>query len=115
MCAGMSDYTSQGVTSTEEGRAFFQTRLSIFGLCLFVLAGGSWAFLAAVWAVRVSLGAPSDYPPLSSGGILHLSDGLIAGVLWLATRGRPRSGRALHLLDLGISLALVTGWRLVGG
>jgi hypothetical protein len=52
------------VTDTEEGRAFFQARLSIFGLCLFVLAGGSWALL---WRTL----APSAAQPKPSSSASH--------------------------------------------
>jgi hypothetical protein len=30
------------LTDDEEGRAFHQRRLSLAGLCMFLLAGGSW-------------------------------------------------------------------------
>jgi serine/threonine-protein kinase len=99
------------VTETEEGRAFFQERLSIFGLCLFVLAGGSWLLLALVYWFGKSL---DEHGPFSAGGSLHLMNGLLAGALWWATRRERRPGPVLHVLDVGASLGLVAIWGLSG-
>lgn len=109
-----SGLTRTGVTATAEGRAFYQARLSIFGLCLFVLAGGSWAILAIAWAVTAAYGRAANYDPISLGGSMHLANGLLAGGLWLATRGGARSGATLHALDIGTSLGLIAVWSLAG-
>jgi serine/threonine protein kinase len=109
-----NELTRSGVTATEEGRAFYQERLSIFGLCLFVLAGGSWAILAIAYAVTVGRGSPVYYDPISLAGMLHLANGALAGLLWLATRRGARSGATLHALDVGISLGLIGVWALAG-
>jgi hypothetical protein len=102
------------VTGTEEGRAFFQARLSIFGLCLFVLGAVSWSALAAVHLVRVAKGLPDEHSLLSPGSVLHFTNTALAGILWWATRrGRVR-GSVLHGLDIGVSLGLVTVWGLSG-
>ena len=64
------------VTSTEEGRAFFQERLAAFGLCLFVLAGVSWVLLAlAYWFGRDA--HLDEHGPFSAGGLLHLTNALL--------------------------------------
>jgi eukaryotic-like serine/threonine-protein kinase len=100
------------VTETEEGRAFFQERLSIFGLCLFVLAGGSWLLMAlSYWFGSEGL---DEYSPFSAGGSLHLANALLAGALWWATRRERRPGYVLHLLDGGASLGLIAIWGLAG-
>lgn len=99
------------VTSTEEGRAFLQARLSTFGFWLFLLAGGSWLALALTYY----LGPGSDqHDPFSVGGTLHLTDALLLGVLWLSTRRGRRSGRVLHALDIGVTLGLVVVWAISG-
>jgi eukaryotic-like serine/threonine-protein kinase len=99
------------VTSTEEGRAFLQARLSIFGLSLFLLAGISWSALALAFY----LGPGNDeHNPFSLGGSLHLTNTLLTGVLWLSTRRGRRSPRTLHALDVGIMLGLLTVWAVSG-
>jgi serine/threonine protein kinase len=102
------------VTTTEEGRAFFQRRLSIFGLCLFVLAGASWAMLAIVYLIGVAQNQPDEHRPFSVGGSLHFTNALVAGALWLATRSGRRSPSLLHGLDIAAMLALVVIWVLAG-
>jgi eukaryotic-like serine/threonine-protein kinase len=109
-----SDLTRSGVTSTEEGRAFYQARLSIFGLCLFALAGGSWLIMSLGRVFGVTEGVPTNYNPLSASGLLHLTNGLLGGVMWLATRHGVRSAATLHALDIGIMLGLVAVWGSVG-
>ena len=87
------------VTATEEGRAFFQARLSIFGLCLALLAGGSWSVLALVFYVTGPAARPDAHGPFSSGGVLHAANALLGMVLWLSTRTGRRDGRLLHAFD----------------
>jgi len=107
--AGFSDTST--VTSNEEGRAFFQARLCIFGFCLFVLGGVSWGALALAYY----LGPGNDaHNPFSFGGSLHLTNTLLLGGLWLATRRGRRSGRVLHALDIGTTLGLLTVWAISG-
>jgi serine/threonine-protein kinase len=109
-----SELSRSGVTSTEEGRAFFQARLANFGMCLFVLAGGTWFILSLVYAISVAHGHPTSYTPFSLGGSLHLSNGLLAAMLWLTTRGRPRNGATLHALDIGTTTGLMMVWSSSG-
>ncbi|MET0410574.1 MAG: serine/threonine-protein kinase [Polyangiaceae bacterium] len=99
------------VTATEEGRAFFQARLAVFGLCLFVLAGGSWALLTLA-SLFGSGGASDAYRPFSFSGTLHLCNGLLAGLLWIGTRSGRRPGRVLHAFDIATSLGLIAIWSL---
>lgn len=109
---GAANFTDTStVTSNEEGRAFFQARLSIFGFCLFVLGAISWAALALAYY----LGPGSDeHDPFSFGGSLHLTNTLLTGVLWLATRRGRRTGRTLHALDISVTIGLLTVWALSG-
>jgi serine/threonine-protein kinase len=102
-----------GETDCEESRAFFQGRLSMFGLCVFVLEGGSWAVLAATSLLPFSQGS-NPYPPLSISSALHLMGALFGGLLWLVTRKQPRRGRLLHALDVAVSLGLILGWVAIG-
>jgi eukaryotic-like serine/threonine-protein kinase len=99
------------VTDTEEGRAFFQRRLSVFGFCLFMLAGGSWLALTVATLVITGgdLGAL-----LSFSSIGHFINAVLVGVLWGATRSGRRPGPVLHALDVGVSLGLIVIWGLAG-
>jgi eukaryotic-like serine/threonine-protein kinase len=100
------------VTATEEGRAFFQQRLAVLGLCIFVLAGGSWGLLALAYLLGAPAGAGEEHHPFSFGGSLHFANGLLGGVLWLAARRGQRKGGILHVLDLGTTLGLIAIWAL---
>ncbi|MBS2011798.1 MAG: serine/threonine protein kinase [Deltaproteobacteria bacterium] len=102
------------VTATEDGRYFFQARLSIFGFWIFVLAGLSWLVLAVASFTTQKPVSIGDYAPFSTGGRLHLANALVTGALWLATRSGQRSGRVLQVLDIGTSLALILIWGAAG-
>jgi serine/threonine protein kinase len=101
------------VTDTEEGRAFLQTRLALFGFYVLVLAGGSWAVMAVAFLLLRANGW-EQHPPFSLAGSLHFTNGLLAGALWLATRTGQRSGLTLHALDFGVSLGLILVWVATG-
>src|SRR5688572_15017174 len=101
------------VTDTEEGRAFLQKRLSIFGLCLFALSGTSWAIMALAYLVLRPEGL-EGHGPFSLGGSLHLMHSVFAGALWLATRNGQRRGPVLHVLDVGVMLGLILVWAMLG-
>jgi serine/threonine-protein kinase len=104
--------TASAVTDTEEGRAFFQRRLALFGLTLFALAGGSWAVLALVSVLSRLGGRSVAYNPLREGGPFHLGIGLISGALWLIARKGRRSGPVLHGLDIVVTIVILTGLTL---
>jgi serine/threonine-protein kinase len=98
------------VTDTEEGRAFFQKRLAVFGLALFVLAGASWV----IRSITTSLANASALGIFSFSSMLHFLNGLLGGLLWAVTRGGRRSGTLLHVLDVLTSFGLITIWCLAG-
>ncbi|HMJ52938.1 MAG TPA: serine/threonine-protein kinase [Polyangiaceae bacterium] len=105
------------VTDTEEGRAFLQTRLALFGFYVFVLAGGSWAAMAVASLISEANGGepgPFSHTPFSLAGSLHLANALLGGALWIATRTGQRRGLALHALDVGVSLGLIMVWVATG-
>jgi serine/threonine-protein kinase len=102
------------VTSTEEGRAFFQARLSTFGFWLFLLAGGSWLILAIAYWINQAAGHVDKHSPFSAGGLLHFAIPVLGGGLWLGTRTGRRPGWLLHVLDIGSMLALTAIWTLTG-
>ena len=91
-------------TDTEEVRSFLQRRLAWLGLCMFALAGGSWALLAVVYSFAGRRGA---YDPFSGGGPYHLGVGLFTGALWLVTRRGRRSGRTLYALDVVVTIVML--------
>ena len=90
------------VTGTEEGRAFFQQRLGIFGLCMFSLTGGTWLVSALAF-----LAVGGEYHPFSASGLMHVTPGLLGAALWLATRTGRRSGTALHVLDVTGTMLII--------
>ena len=98
------------VTDTEEGRAFFQARLSIFGFCLFALSGGSWLLLS----IANVFGGFDEHELFSIGSLLHLGNALLVGVLWLLTRRGRLAGSVLHALDVGVSIGLIAIYGLAG-
>jgi eukaryotic-like serine/threonine-protein kinase len=101
------------VTGTEEGRAFYQHRLAISGLCMFLLAGGSWAVMALVYVV-LHAGPGGPYHPLRGGGLAHVGGALMAGALWLANRRGHRPAGVLHVLDITVTLSILATF-IVGG
>jgi hypothetical protein len=98
------------VTDTEEGRAFFQKRLAVYGLALFILAGASWV----IRSITTFVAHDSALGIFSFSSVLHFLNGALGGVLWGLTRGGRRSGTLLNLLDVAISFGLITIWCLAG-
>jgi hypothetical protein len=98
------------VTDTEEGRAFFQRRLSVFGFCLFVLAGGSWVVMSSAYLA----GFLPQHELFGPANLLHLANALVPGALWLVTRKQPLDARILHALDVVTSLGLFAIWGATG-
>jgi eukaryotic-like serine/threonine-protein kinase len=94
------------VTGSEEGRAFYQQRLSLLGFCMFVLAGGSWAVLALV-QLFIESDAADGYVPWRGSGLTHLADALLSGALWLVARRGRRSAGVLHATDITVTLSIM--------
>ncbi len=92
---------------TEEHRAFFQARLGTLGLCVFVLAGGTWLTPLLLSPFVPALSAQGPSAPLAVGDLLHLAGALLSGGLYLATRSTTLSLRLLSSIDLGVSLVSV--------
>ena len=98
------------VTDTEEGRAFFQRRLSVFGFCMFVLAGVTWVVMSSAYVA----GFFPQHELFTPASLLHLTNSLVAGGLWLVTRKKPLDARVLHALDLATSVGLFAIWGATG-
>jgi serine/threonine-protein kinase len=78
-------------TDSEEGRAFLQARLSLFGRWVFLISG---AFLLFGTTVRIGLGVA-----VTPSTIFHVLGTLVAGAIWLAARSRRLSLAAIQALD----------------
>lgn len=108
--------TGASLTDSEEGRAFFQARLSIFGLSLAVLAGGFWTVSAVVqFVVLREMADPwGEHGPFSLSGWFHLAGTGAAAAVWLATRGRALPAEWLPRLDMVGTFAITTFFALMG-
>ena len=96
-----------GGTLTEEGRAFFQSRLRLFGGWVFLTSG---SFFIVVGALTVALGGHFHY-----GSLFHLGATLIAGSIWLVARRPSLSLAAARMVDSAGTLLMCTGFALMGG
>ena len=96
-----------GGTLTEEGRAFFQSRLRLFGGWVFLTSG---SFFIVVGALTVALGEHFHY-----GNLFHLGATLIAGGIWLVARRPSLSVDAARMVDGAGTLLICTGFALMGG
>jgi eukaryotic-like serine/threonine-protein kinase len=80
-----------GDAETEEGRAFFQGRLALFGQWIFVVSG---AFLAIFGTIRLL------FFPFSPALLLHAVATLLAGILWSLRWRTPLSLPAMRIVDV---------------
>ncbi|MDH4063265.1 MAG: serine/threonine protein kinase [Acidobacteriota bacterium] len=80
-----------GGADSEEGRAFLQDRLSLFGRWVFLISG---SFLVLGTAVRVALGVP-----LSPATSFHVLGTLIAGAIWVTARSGRLAVPTIEMLD----------------
>jgi len=86
-------------SGTEEGRAFQQSRLALYGGWIFVISG---AFYVAFLILTPFTGSPLDEvePPTGDPRSYHLAATLVAGALWVgARRQSPIPARALGWMD----------------
>ncbi len=88
-------------TTGTENQAFFQRRIAVFGLSIFILSGSFYTVSLVTdlllnpnfdWIRHLTHSAPMG----------HLLATLVAGAIWLVARGAPRSASALSSLDSGI-------------
>jgi eukaryotic-like serine/threonine-protein kinase len=93
-----------GGTDSEEGRAFLQARLSLFGRWVFVISGG---FLLFGTMVRVALGVP-----IAPATAFHVLGTLIAGAIWLTARRGRLSLLTIQALDAIGTLLISTAFAL---
>src|SRR5688572_8145747 len=82
---------------SEDGRAFFQERLALFGKTFFLLM----AAIGAVGALSVLVLFPGEGDRIK--GPFHFMAVASVGALWLICRRGKRSLRALEMLDAGIT------------
>jgi eukaryotic-like serine/threonine-protein kinase len=94
------------VTETEEGRAYYQQRLALAGLCMALLSGGTWA-LAAIAFLLVGVQPGEDFHPLRGGGLGWLVMALLPAGLWLVTRRGRRPAKLLQAMDVLFTLTMV--------
>ena len=101
-------------SGTEEGRDFFQTRLALFGKCVFLIAG---SFFAVSMLEQWGADAPSDAMeiPLGHPSLHHLCGTLVAGALWVVARQQRRlSAQAVEWLDAIGSTLMCAFFALMG-
>jgi serine/threonine-protein kinase len=105
--AGVPIALGSGGTGSEEGRAFFLNRLTLFGCCVFLISGG---FLL----VGVVLDAVV-HTPFNSGMVFHLAGVVVAGAIWGIGRyprlqvGAARAVDAIGTLLLCASFSMMAG------
>lgn len=94
-------------SDTEEGRAFQQSRLALFGRWIFVISG---SFLVVFAALRAVTGIPFDTAVL-----YHVFGTALAGVIWALGTSTRMTVPAMHWVDavgtvlICVCLALM-GW-----
>ena len=87
-------------TETEEGRAFFQQRLGLFGRWLFILSGGFYLLNVVLSALM----APAQL--LLPSSLAHLAATLLLGGVWWLTRTTVLSPRVLLWTDAGTVMSV---------
>ena len=96
-------------TETEEGRAFFQQRLGLFGGWLFILSSGFYLLNAVLSALM------SPVQLLLPPSMLHLATTLLLGGVWWLTRTTVLSPRALLWADAGTIVTVCFLLSVMGG
>jgi serine/threonine-protein kinase len=94
-----------GPPDSEEGRAYLQGRLALFGGWVFLISGG---FFVLFSIVRVSNNLPFTSPMA-----LHGATTLVAGLIWLAGRFLRLSAAAAGAIDAVGTLVLCAGLTLM--
>jgi serine/threonine-protein kinase len=94
-----------GGTHTEEGRAFFQSRLALFGGWVCLISGG---FNVVGVAMNAAFDAPFDV-----GTVFHTAGTLVAGAIWALARYGRLSSNAARAVDLVGTLLICTSFSLM--
>ncbi len=101
-------------TTTEEGRAFLQQRLGIFGGWVFFLSFGFWVVGLFVGVMHEGAGAAARSHLLHGPSLLHLAASLALGGVWAVTRYAPLTTRGLRHLDAGGLIVVCTLFAVMG-
>lgn len=94
-----------GGTQTEEGRAFFQSRLALFGGWVCLVSGG-FNLVGAI--LNEVYGAPA-----SAGTVFHTIGTAIAGLIWIAGRFLRLTPGSARAVDVAGTLLLGTSFSLM--
>jgi len=78
-------------TGTEEGRAFHQSRLTLFGRWVFIVSG---TFLVFYGLLHVSQAFALD-----PGALFHMLATGVAGLIWALGSRTRMTMKAMHLID----------------
>jgi eukaryotic-like serine/threonine-protein kinase len=100
--------SGSSITDTAGGRAFYQERLSMLGLCIFVLSGSFQlvSSLVVLLMFREQIPLFSDQGPLGTPALLQLAATGVGGALWLLNRTTTLPGQWLSPLDSIGTLAM---------
>jgi len=93
-----------GGSDTEEGRAFFQERLALFGRWVFLISGASLVFGSMV---RGALGVP-----LSESTYFHVIGTLVAAAIWIVARFARLSMPVMQAVDVVGTLLICAAFSL---
>jgi serine/threonine protein kinase len=105
--AGVPIALGSGGTGSEEGRAFFQRRLTLFGCWVFLISGG---FLLAGVALDAVF-----YTPFNSGMVFHTAGVLVAGAIWGIGHYPRLPVAAARAMDAIGTLMLCASFSLMAG
>jgi serine/threonine-protein kinase len=106
-----------GSTDVESARAFLQDRIGLWAFWVFVLSFGFYLTNVSTWVLlgpRFRAGLGLTEMLLQKGTLLHLAASLMFGAVWLATRHRRWSTRALRVLDVAALVGGCTLFALMG-
>ena len=93
--------------SSEEGRAFFQSRLTLFGGWVFLVSG---AFYLVSASQQTAYGVDA-----TTASLFHLAGTLVAGAIWAAGRWTRLSAAAVRALDALGTWLLCASFALMAG
>ena len=100
-------------SATEEGRAFLQERLALFGRWVFFFSGGFYLVGVAISLILDPLGT-SGWGVLTPQSLYHAVATLLLGGLWWLCRSGSLSLDVLRGLDAGVTIATCAFFGLMG-